>query len=88
MAPHSVVRAHNYPTAQLIRRLPNNDTELTHFVQSDLRGWLSTGIIRLAISGSLLRMFQNLRTYCEASTSSLMMDADEIERYVAASAKG
>ena len=83
-----MVRTHNYPTAQVIRRLPNNHTELTHFVQCDLKGWLSTGLIRLTISGSLIRMFKNLRTYCEASATSLMMEVDEIERYVAATAKG
>ena len=70
-----------------MRRLPDNTTEITNFVQCDLRGWLPARVIRASIGGSMVSMFQALRKYCEANASALDMDAGEIERYVAASAR-
>jgi hypothetical protein len=77
----------NLATAQLIRRLPDNTSEVTNFVQSDLGGWLPTRLIRLAIGGSMTAMFRRLRQYCEQQATALTMDANEIERYVAAAAR-
>ena len=84
----SVMRAHNHPTAQLIRRLPDNSCEVTNFVQCDLRGWLPTRLIRLSIGSSMITMFKSLRAYCEKEASNLFMEAAEIERYTAESARG
>ena len=83
-----MLRAHNHPTAQLIRRLPDNSCEVTNFVQCDLKGWLPASLIRLSIGGNMISMFKRLREYCEKEASSLYMDAADIERYVAASARG
>ena len=70
-----VVRGWNSMSGALFEELVSNESEqkseeneqvwtkMTYMVQVDLKGWLTSGVVDLAMSGSTVATFDDFRTY-------------------------